>query len=443
MISHAHETHPTGQQRVLVPVGAGVVTADSTQVLPWCDVDPTGPLVVSAPIHGRVFLPARPYDDLCIMAWLLSPRATQAEQSLTNLAKLVGIVLPRHDHLDVGDDVVSIGRALTSAGARVHEMLKRHLAHEGLWGVYETVERPLALLLRRMEAAGLPVVPATADLSGEKPETQSQWAGWPTRLTTAATRRVHPTWDQTATVTGRVTARKPPLQSLPKGLRNTVVAPAGRLLIAADYSAADFRPAAAMSRDPELLRLFEQGQDPYSQIGAMAGPPARGRERQVGKPTALPALYGATPWSLQDKTQLPVRAVEQMIAAYKARFPTLWRWRSEQIAHMRTGKAMHNPWGRLLLPETEFEAINHLCQSAAADVVKTAMLRLEVTLPQNATIVAQIHDELLVECLEQDATTVVTIMREQMTKPIPQLPVTLAVKIGVGKTWGEATRTQH
>ena len=419
------------------------MTAYSSQVLPWCEVDPTGDLVVSGPVHGRVFLSTGPYDDLGIMAWLLSPRASHVERGLSNLARLVGIILPRHDHLDVGDDVGSIGPTLISTCMRIHEVLKQHLIHEGLDAVYETIERPLALVLRRMEAVGIPVIPGTANLGPEKPETQHQWAGWPTRFVTAATKRVHPTWDQTATVTGRVTARQPPLQSLPKSQRDTVVAPAGHVLVAADYSAADFRPAAGMSHDAELLRLFGQGQDPYRQIGAMAGTAAQGRERQVGKATALPALYGASPWSLQDETQLSVAAVEQMITAYKAKFPILWTWRSEQIARMRAGMAIHNPWGRLLLPKTDFEVINHLCQSAVADVVKTAMLRLQKTIPHGAVIVAQIHDELLIECMEQDADSVVTIMRDQMTGPIPQLPVTLAVKIGVGKTWAEATRTHR
>ena len=233
------------------------------------------------------------------------------------------------------------------------------------------------------------------------------------------------------------------MQSLPKRLRSTVVVSPGRVLVAADYSSADFRPAAAMSGDIELVELFNRGQDPYREIGTLAGPAARGREREVGKLTALAALYGASAWSLQSKTGLPAAAVETMVKGYMNRFPTLWRWREVQIQRMRTGRGIRNPWGRVLMPETESETINHLCQSAAADLVKTAMLRLQDELPRGAVLVAQIHDELLVECGEDDAEDVANIMRVEMTRPVPQLPVALAVKIGVGRSWAEATQAQR
>jgi DNA polymerase-1 len=71
------------------------------------------------------------------------------------------------------------------------------------------------------------------------------------------------------------------------------------------------------------------------------------------------------------------------------------------------------------------------------------MLRLQDALPKRAQMVAQIHDELLVECKDKDADAVAKIMREQMTKSIPQLPVTLAVKLGAGKSWAEATANQR
>lgn len=428
---------------LILPVRDELATSLAEEVLSQRDRSPRSPLVVSEPFHGQLLLPTDPYDDLSVMACLLNPRSTGQEQSLANLASDLGIKLSAFDHLHEGMGIEPTGPALVEALMRIFVMLYRHLLHKGLSPVYETLERPLGLVLRRMEATGISVVRTPVDLSAEKPETKRQWSGWPTRFVTATTGRVHPTWCQTSSITGRVTARNPPLQSLPKSLRESVVAPNGRVLVVADYSEADFRVAAGLSGDAALLRMFRKGIDAYSQVGILAGLAARGREREVGKFVALASLYGATPRALADETKLPQSVIESMIAGYQDKFSTLWDWRQEQVESFRAGLEIRNPWGRLLKPTTEAQAINHLCQSSAADVLKTAMLRLQDALPKRAQMVAQIHDELLVECRDKDADAVAKIMREQMTKSIPQLPVTLAVKIGAGKSWAEATANQQ
>jgi len=441
-ISTAHERNTGERVRVVVPVTDGVVVSGAKDVVGWDELDQEGHMVVTGPFHGRQSLPTAPYDDLAVMVWLLYPGLDGTGRDLATMLSVLNIKLPDHGDIALGMDIGRVARTITAAYGRVFDLLMRHLRNEGLDTVYQELDRPVALLLRQMEAIGIPVIRNTADVRAEKLETQRQWAGWPSRFVTPFTRRVHPTWCQTMSVTGRVTARDPALQSLPKSLRYTVTAPPGRRMVAADYSAADFRAAAGLSRDPELLRLFNGGGDPYFEVGLLAGYAARGKERQVGKQTALAALYSSSPGSLAEDTGLPLPAVKSMVAGYKTRFPKLWQWHADQLELYRSGREIRNPWGRILLPSSNSEVINHLCQSTTADIVKTAMLRLHDTLPTDAAIILQNHDELMVECAESDSDNVATTMREAMTTPISQVPVVLAVKIGIGKSWAEATELQ-
>jgi DNA polymerase I-like protein with 3'-5' exonuclease and polymerase domains len=425
---------------VVIATQHGAVVQSCDKVLPWGELDPGSPLFVAGEVHGRAFLPAMPYDDLSLMGWVLEPWTKPDDLSFRSLARWLNIELPSYEGLVVGETVP--GQAvLADTARRLYQYLRLHLEQQGLWAVYEQVDRPVALVLRKMEAAGVPVIKGTIDLGVEQAQTRKQWNGWPARWTSLSG-RVHPRWCQTGAVTGRLTAQAPSLQSLPRRLRHSVSAPLGRLLVAADLSGADFRMAAALSGDPAMLRLFKQGEDPYTVIGGGAGREARGKERQVGKQIALAALYGASPWTLSRGLQLSVVAVERALGHYRARFPRLWQWRDELLNKYRAGQEHHNPFGRRLAPETEAQAINHPCQSAVADVMKLAMIRLDHGLPTGAVAIAQIHDELLVECDGDDAVAVATIMMKEMTRQLPELPVPLAAKVGVGRTWKEAVQDQ-
>lgn len=168
----------------------------------------------------------------------------------------------------------------------------------------------------------------------------------------------------------------------------------------------------------------------------------RGKEREVGKRISLAALYGARPRTLAQDLQLPVATVERAVGRYRTRFPRLWQWRDELLERFHEGKELRNPFGRRLAPETDAQAVNHPCQSAVADVMKRAMVRLDQRLPADAHMVAQIHDELLVECPEDQAEAVATMMVQEMTRPVLELPVPLAAKVGIGTTWKDAGHAQ-
>jgi hypothetical protein len=245
--------------RVVVPVTGGALVSGAQDMVGWDELEHEVRMVVTAPFHGRQLLPTAPYDDLAVMAWLFYPGLDGTGRDLATMLSVFDIKLPDHGDIALGMDIGRAARTITTAYGRVFDLLMRHLRNEGLDTVYQRLDWPVALLLRRMEAIGIPVTPSTADMTTEKPETQRQWKAWPTRFVTPATRRVHPTWFQTMSVTGRITARDPPVQSLPKSLRNTVAAPLGRVLLAGDYTAADFRAAAQIRRLE--ARLARKGPD--------------------------------------------------------------------------------------------------------------------------------------------------------------------------------------
>jgi len=425
---------------VVIPVEEGAVASGHDRVLPWGEVNTTGKILTVNGIHGSIVLPGAIYDDLSVMAWVLAPTSKPEHLTLRELAQWLHINLPSFEGLMEGEPVPG-GAMMADTVERLYRYLQLHLEQDGLWEVYAKMDRPVAFLLRKMEKTGVPVTRGTVDLSAEKEQTQSQWRGWPARWASLSG-RVHPRWLQAAAVTGRISARDPSLQSLPRRLRHSVAAPPGRLIVAADLSGADFRAAAAMSGDPALLGMFEKREDPYTVIGTGADADVRGREREAGKRLALAALYGAAPWTLADDLHVAEEHVERALRNYRAMFPCLWDWRNDLLEKYERGENQSNPFGRRLVPETRAQAINHPCQSSVADLIKLAMIRLDQRLPAEAQLIAQIHDELLVECNANKADDVANIMLQEMTRPTAALPVRLSAKVGYGKSWAEATENQ-
>jgi len=325
---------------IAVEVGSGAAFEGKNRVCEWDELDPDVPLLLPQAPHGRTFLPNHPSADLSVMAWLLAPWCS--DFSLRSLASWLKLELPLDDYGGAGGG--RGGSALVQATRQLYLTLRAHLEAAGLWVLYRRVEWPLGHVLRRMERVGIPVVGGTVDLGAEKKETRHRWQGWPARWT-SLTGRVHPLWIQANAITGRISARDPPLQSLPRRLRHSVAAPSRRVLVAADLSGADFRAACAMSGDPALREMFEQGDDPYTVIGKGAAPEGRGNERVIGKGIALAALYDAMVRTMAAELGLSLKAVQNALTQYRALFPRLWQWRDELLERFHAGQDLRNPFG--------------------------------------------------------------------------------------------------
>ncbi len=275
------------------------------------------------------------------------------------------------------------------------------------------------------------------------------------------TGRVHTSWNQTATATGRLSSSEPNLQNVPLrtevgvDIRRAFVAPPGRILLGADYSQIELRVLAHLSGDENLTAAFANGEDLHRRTAAVLFdvPPERvdGRMRGIAKRVNFGIIYGISPYGLARDLGISrdeARAhIERFFAAYPGVRPFLERLVAEarETGYARTILGRRRPipgLGRGELPAIgaeERNAINTPIQGSAADLIKLAMLRLhrawkEGRLP--AEMILQIHDELVFEVDEGEAKASAKTVRAIM-EGVAELRVPLQVEVSVGRHWGE------
>ena len=278
------------------------------------------------------------------------------------------------------------------------------------------------------------------------------------------TGRVHTSYNQTGTVTGRLSSSEPNLQNIPirtemgRKVRRAFIADEGHLLLAADYSQVELRILAHISQDPVLLEAFRRGEDIHSTTAAALYDvplsqvtPAM---RRVAKTTNFAILYGATGYGLSQQTELTPEEGNKFIANYFARFPRVKayldeaRRRAAELGYVETllGRRRYFPELKSdskvhagVRAAAERMAINTPIQGTAADIIKIAMVRLHRALRERglgAGMILQVHDELVLEVPEDEVRTVAPLVRDIMEGAY-QLDAPLKVDMKVGKNWLE------
>jgi len=283
-------------------------------------------------------------------------------------------------------------------------------------------------------------------------------------LVNPRTGRVHTSFNQTGTVTGRLSSSEPNLQNIPirtemgRQVRRAFVAGEGHLFLAADYSQVELRILAHISQDPAMLEAFRRGEDihattaaalydvPLSQVT-----PAM---RRVAKTTNFAISYGVTGYGLSQQTELTPEQGNEFIASYFARFPRVKAYLDETRRRAAEQGYVETLLGhRRYFPELKSDskiyagaraaaermAINAPIQGTAADIIKIAMVRLHRTLRERglrAGMILQVHDELVLEVPEDEVQTVAPLVREIMEGAYP-LDVPLRVDMKLGKNWLE------
>jgi len=263
--------------------------------------------------------------------------------------------------------------------------------------------------------------------------------------------RVRPALDPFGTTTGRFACSSPPLQSLPAGVREAVVAPSGRTLMVADYSQVELRILAALSHDRNLLDTLHRGVDLHRRAAAAVLGVAEERvtpeQRQLGKKLNFGMTYGQTAAGLAREFNVSQERAESLLAAHAALYPAAARWIAEthQQAAL-TGEVRTWRGRRRLVPhihsprlgvagKAQREAVATVIQGTAADLMKAAMVRLNGVLPTRVRMLLSVHDAVLLEVpdnlVEQTRRCVV----EAMTTALPGLDVPLQVRVGMGKSW--------
>ncbi len=284
------------------------------------------------------------------------------------------------------------------------------------------------------------------------------------RLVNPHTGRLHTSYKQTGTVTGRLSSSDPNLQNIPirtelgRQVRRAFVAEPGWKLIAADYSQVELRVMAHISGDEGLLSAFARGEDIHaSTAAAIMGVPlaeVTPDMRRVAKAVNFGLSYGQTAYGLANTTDLTQAEAEDFIKAYFERFPkvreyidttkafatrqgyveTLLR-RRRYFPELQPGsKAPHN-----VRQAAERMAINAPIQGTAADIINIATIRLHRALRERdlrARLILQVHDELVVEAPEEEVATVAPLMREVMENAF-ELKAPLKADLKVGENWEE------
>lgn len=276
------------------------------------------------------------------------------------------------------------------------------------------------------------------------------------------TGRVHTSFNQTVTATGRLSSSRPNLQNIPirealgREVRRGFVAPAGCRLLSADYSQIELRVLAALSGDAELVRSYGAGADIHARTAAaifgMEEKAVGREERAAAKTVNFGVIYGQSAFGLARELGIPRGEAQRFIDAYfalyggvRAFFDTVINTAAEQgFVRTRFGRirplpelASRNRNNRLL---GERLAVNTVIQGTAADLIKLAMLGVETRLKREglaAVLLLQVHDELLLEVPERELAAVTKLVDEEMRRPWP-FALPLEVGIGSGADWDEA-----
>ncbi len=276
------------------------------------------------------------------------------------------------------------------------------------------------------------------------------------------TGRVHTSFNQAITTTGRLSSSEPNLQNIPirslegREIRKAFTAESGNVLIAADYSQIELRLMAHFSGDAVLSQAFSDGADIHAATAAAVNDIAltdvSGEMRRRAKIINFGILYGMSAFGLSKQLGVSRSEAKDFIEAYFARYPAVRGFMDDTLAQAKVDGFVETLLGhRVYVPEinstngmrrayAERTAINAPLQGSAADIIKVAMIRLHQRLQQEApeaSIILQVHDELIVEVRETQVQQVSAIMQETMEHAV-QLNVPLIVDIGIGDNWFEA-----
>ena len=273
--------------------------------------------------------------------------------------------------------------------------------------------------------------------------------------------RVHSSFDQTATATGRISSNEPNLQNIPvrtevgREIRAAFVAKPGCVLVDADYSQIELRVLAHMSGDETMRSAFLEGQDIHSRTAAeVYGVPlaeVTPAMRSAAKAVNFGIVYGISDFTLARNISVTRAEARDFMERYFARYPGVKRFMEEAVRLGRErGYARTLLGRRRYLPELksgnynvrafgERCAMNSPIQGTAADIIKLAMIRVFEALRAQklrARLILQVHDELIVEAPEDEAERVRALLQECM-EGVMRLSVPLRTDISVGRNWRE------
>ena len=276
------------------------------------------------------------------------------------------------------------------------------------------------------------------------------------------TGKIHTTYNQTITATGRLSSTNPNLQNIPirtddgRGIRRSFIADEGNLLLSADYSQIELRLLADLSGDPDMIEAFRSGMDFHAATAAkiynVPIDDVTDAMRRNAKTANFGIVYGISAFGLSERLDIPRSEAKQLIDGYYSTYPGVKKYMEEAVEKARQQGFVTTVMGRKrFLPDinsrnavvrgyAERNAVNAPLQGSAADIIKRAMVDIFREMRarnMRSQMIMQVHDELIFNVVPDELPVlqemVVNLMRGAMTGPVP-----LEVSAGVGKNWLEA-----
>ncbi|PYU61415.1 MAG: DNA polymerase I [Acidobacteria bacterium] len=273
------------------------------------------------------------------------------------------------------------------------------------------------------------------------------------------TGRLHTSFSQTGTATGRLSSSDPNLQNIPirselgREIRAAFVAEKGKVLLSADYSQIELRIMAHFSGDPVLVQAFRDGEDIHARTAQEVfgvGPLAQTAEhRRAAKAINFGIIYGLSPFGLAQQLGIDQKEAAKFINAYFTRYRGVKEYLDHLLAETRKTEVAKTLFGRIRpIPEinspqmqlrnfAERTALNSPLQGTAADLIKLAMINIDRRLAEEkleAKMILQVHDELLFEAPTKERGKLEKLVQEEM-EGVHKLAVPIVVEIGAGPNW--------
>ena len=273
------------------------------------------------------------------------------------------------------------------------------------------------------------------------------------------TSRIHSTFNQALTATGRLSSAEPNLQNIPirmpigRELRKAFVPREGTVFVDADYSQIELRLLAHMSGDETLITAFRQNQDIHrltaSQVLGIAPEDITPEQRNNAKAVNFGIIYGIGAFSLSEDLKISMKEADSYISGYFAKYPGVKRYLDKTIEDAKNNGYVATLYNRRrAMPELkspnfntrafgERVAMNMPIQGSAADIIKIAMVNVARRLQKEgleAKLILQVHDELLLEVPKAEIETVTGILQDEMENAV-KLDVPLVADVSVGDSW--------
>ncbi len=274
------------------------------------------------------------------------------------------------------------------------------------------------------------------------------------------TGRIHTTFNQARTSTGRLSSSNPNLQNIPvrsqlgNEIRKCFVASPKCVLISGDYSQIDLRSLAHLSQDEALMKVFREGQDIHTATAAniygVKPEEVTKSMRSAAKAINFGVIYGMSSYGLEQQTALTRSEASEFIKQYFERFPGVKTYLDNVKAQARERGYVESLLGRRrsipdiysenrnIRERAEREAINMPVQGTSADIIKMAMLKLDKTMKKQylkSRLILQVHDELIFEVPEPEQWVMQRLIKQEMETAL-ELSIPLLVEIKQGKNWG-------